>query len=178
MGPGESPAVLQELGSTIEGKGVEGSRPVKVPAYLGMLDAGEGELGSAFASVAKRHELDAGVRDQASAFARSSNDRRFLLRAVRERYHSGDGNMGQVRRALFGGGSKDALGLLRDIQGLAALATHVRWAWIAVEQAAKALPDESLASLCEDCGREIDGELAWLATQMRHHAPQTLVVPE
>jgi hypothetical protein len=151
---------------------------VKFPAYLGMVDAGEEELGAAFAAVSKRHELDSGVRDQAASFARSSNDRRFLLKAARERYRSGDGRMGQVRRALFGGGSKDPLGLLRDLQGLAALATHVRWGWIAVEQGAKALSDEPLTSLCEDCGREIDTEIAWLATQMRHHAPQTLVVPE
>ncbi|WP_245602825.1 hypothetical protein [Gloeothece verrucosa] len=58
------------------------------------------------------------------------------------------------------------------------LANEVYLCWIVLLQAARALRDSELETLCQQFDGETKRQISWLITRIKHIAPQTLVVAE
>jgi hypothetical protein len=149
-----------------------------VAKYLGIVRNGEEELAQVLLMMADRHEREADVRDNCKLLAKWSNAHIEALAPLIEKYgEDSSADPDRLSSALFHGARVGGMGLLRDLQDLSALATHVRLGWTALMQAAKRLHDKQLEGISERCGLEADRQLAWMCTELKHVAPQALVVP-
>jgi hypothetical protein len=148
-----------------------------VAKYLGIVRNGEEELAQAFLMLADRHEREADVRDNCKMLAQWSRAHIEALRPLIEKYgEDSSADPDRLSSALFHGARVGGVGLLRDLQDLSALATHVRLGWTALLQAGKGLHDKELEGISERCGLESDRQIAWMCTYLKIAAPQALTV--
>jgi hypothetical protein len=145
---------------------------------LGLLRASELQLADALVLVASRHSRAAQIRDMAPKLAEWSREHRSSLEPFATRYGEvGSQHPMRVRSALLYGTRVGGGGLLQDLQDLSLL-VHQAWVhWTSVEQAAKDLRDEELTTLAGRGMGENRQQHAWLETQIKELAPQTLTVP-
>jgi hypothetical protein len=149
-----------------------------VAKYLGIVRNGEQELAEALLMVSDRNENEVEVRDGAKLLAQWSRAHVEALGPLVEKYGEDSGaDPDRLRSALFHGARVGGVGLLRDLQDLSALASHVRLGWTALNQAAKRLHDKQLEEVSETCGLEVDRQMEWACTVLKNVSPQALVVP-
>lgn len=149
-----------------------------VAKYLGIVRNGEEELAQALGMLADKHEREAEIRDGCKALAQWSRAHIEALQPLIERYgQDNSADADRLSSSLFHGARVGGMGLLRDLQDLSALATHVRLGWTTLLQASKRLHDKQLEQLSEKCGLETDRQIAWACTQLKVAAPQAVVVP-
>src|SRR4029453_5016719 len=78
----------------------------------------------------------------------------------------------RLHSALFQGARVGGVGLVRDLQDASALATHVRLSWTALYQAARTNHDKELEDVANRCGLEVDRQIGWFCTMLKHTSPQ------
>lgn len=145
--------------------------------YLGLLDQAEQALADAFAQVGSAHGDEPDVEHTCKILADHARDHVEALRPIAERYgEQGDAEPERLAAAEFGGSRSGAVGLLRDLQDLYALASFVDITWTVVEQAAQGLRDDELLELAGDREADTARQLSWLQTRIKQAAPQALVV--
>lgn len=149
--------------------------------YVGMLHRAEQTLIDSFETVGSAHAAEADVPHTCATLAKMSRDHVRLLAPIAERYgeeFSGD-DVEEPERLHANGlasGREGALGLLRDLQDLYALAALVQTTWTVVYQAAQGARDRDLMEAAETANRSTSRQLAWLNTRMKAAAPQALLV--
>ncbi|HEX8219422.1 MAG TPA: HPP family protein [Chloroflexia bacterium] len=149
-----------------------------VAKYLGMVRNGEQELAEALLMVSDRNENEADARDGAKLLAQWSRAHVEALGPLIEKYgEDSSADPDRLRSALFHGARVGGLGLLRDLEDLSALANHVRLGWTALHQAAQRLHDKELEAVSHTCGLEVDRQIEWMCTLLKHVSGQALVVP-
>lgn len=134
-------------------------------------------LATSLRLVAARHVSDAEIRDTARLLASWSDEHVERLRALRSRFgrlRTRDAD--RVGRGLLRGLRLAGMGLLRDLEDLFVLAARASVGWIALGQAAKALRDPELETVCLEASATTKRQVAWVETHVKHIAPQALVV--
>jgi hypothetical protein len=151
---------------------------MQIAKFLATARDGEQELSEAFLLLSDRHERDAEVRDEAKLLAAWSKAHIEMLAPLVERYGpESSSDPDRLKSALFHGARIGGTGLVRDLQDLSALATHVRLTWTALYQAAQVIHDKELKQVANRCGLETDRQIQWLCTVLKHASPQALTVP-
>jgi hypothetical protein len=151
---------------------------MEIAKFIGIVRNGEQELAEAFLMLADRHENDADIRDTSLRLAAWSRAHLEMLGPLARRYgEDSSPDPDRLRSALFHGARVGGVGLVRDLQDLSALATHVRLTWTSLNQAGKRLKDPELKSVSEACGLDTDRQINWLCTHVKLASPQALVVP-
>jgi anaerobic selenocysteine-containing dehydrogenase len=141
--------------------------------YVGLLEAGERDLGQDFALVARRHAAEPAVSTVGALLGSWSLAHLKELAPVASRL--GKKRPPGRRRALAE--RSGSFGLLRDLHDLSVLAHEVSISWQVVGQAARALGDEELAALSARSSAETARQLAWLKARIDEAGPQALIVP-
>lgn len=137
----------------------------------------EQALANAFDEVGAAHGDEPDVEHTCKVLGDHARDHSEALRPIVERYgEQGDSEPERLAAAEFGGARSGAVGLLRDLQDLYALASFVDITWTVVEQAAQGLRDDDLLKLAGDREADTSRQLTWLQTRMKQAAPQALIV--
>jgi len=149
-----------------------------IAKFLATARDGEQELAGALLMLSDRYEREAEVRDQCKVLAAWSRTHVEMLKPLIARYGpESTSDPDRLHSALFHGARVGGVGLVRDMQDVSALATHVRLAWTALYQASQVIHDKELKDLSNRCGLEVDRQIAWFCTQLKHTSPQALTVP-
>lgn len=150
---------------------------IQVAKYIGMIEASEQQLADAFLLVANRHERDPGVRDMCKQMCDWTRAHVERLKSLEARFGKQSSEEPErVRSALFHGERVGGMGLLRDLQDLALLGHQSHICWTSLSQAANSLHDKDLEAACDTALAEVERQLAWIDTQIKHTAPQALIV--
>ncbi|HKQ07450.1 MAG TPA: molybdopterin oxidoreductase [Blastocatellia bacterium] len=150
---------------------------MQVAKYIGMTEASEQQLADAFLLVANRHERDPGVRDMCKQLCDWTRAHVERLKSLEARFGKQPSEGPErVRSALFHGVRVGGLGLLRDLQDLALLGHQSHICWTSLSQAANSLHDKDLVAACDTALAEVERQLAWIDSQIKHTAPQALIV--
>jgi hypothetical protein len=145
--------------------------------YLGLLDQAEQALANAFDEVGTAHRDEPDVERTCKILGDHARDHVESLRPIVERYgEQGDAEPERLAAAEFSGSRSGAVGLLRDLQDLYALASFVDITWTVVKQAAQGLRDDELLKLAGERESDTSRQLTWLQTRIKQAAPQALIV--
>ena len=145
--------------------------------YLGLLDQAEQALANAFDEVGTAHRDEPDVERTCKILGDHARDHVKSLRPIVERYgEQGDAEPERLAAAEFSGSRSGAVGLLRDLQDLYALASFVDITWTVVKQAAQGLRDDELLKLAGERESDTSRQLTWLLTRIKQAAPQALIV--
>jgi hypothetical protein len=149
-----------------------------IAKFLGTARDGEQELSGALLMLSDRYQREAEMRDQCKVFAAWSRSHVEMLKPLIERYgEDSSADPDRLHGVLFHGARVGGVGLVRDLQDASALATHVRLAWTALYQSARVIHDKDLEDVANRCGLEVDRQIAWFCTLLKHASPQALTVP-
>jgi hypothetical protein len=150
----------------------------QVGRWLAIATGGEQQLRDALLLMASRHGSEPQIRDTARVLAGWCVSHLGLLEPLRSRFGAMPSEHPErLRSALFYGTRVGGMGLLQDLQDLLLLAHQVRSSWTVLMQVADELHDAELATVADEVGRETDRQLAWIESQLKEAAPQTLAVP-
>jgi hypothetical protein len=151
---------------------------MQMAKYLGAVADAEQGLADALREVAGRHAAEYEVHEGCTQMARWSAGQIEALQPHLERHGREPGARPQrLRAALFEGDRSGALGLLQDLEDLEVLAGALTTLYTIVRQAAAASKDRALKETSETLREQNNRRLAWLCTQIKNRAPQTLLVP-
>ncbi|MBI3803106.1 MAG: nitrate reductase [Nitrospirae bacterium] len=145
--------------------------------YLGLLHGSEGQLAQALLTVAEHHRDEPDVHSECKLLAAWSHQHTAALRPLVQRYGEEKSSAPEnLQKALFHGPRTGGIGLLRDLHDLWLLANEVHLCWTVLLQAARALHDEELKSVCKKLDGETERQIAWLLTRIKQAAAQALAV--
>jgi hypothetical protein len=149
----------------------------QVSRFLGIARAAEDQLLKAFILVAERHERQFEVQQGVTILAGWSRENLASLEPLEERYGTIPSDSAQrLRSALLSGTRMTTVGALEDLQDLALLVENASMAWLMLFQGAKELHDEEMLAISARAREHLKRDLAWLQTQIKHDAPETLAV--
>ena len=150
----------------------------QIAHYLGAVHIGEQQLSEAFKQVGERHSREPEPRQMCYEFSQWGAGHVEELKPYLEKYGRQE-NLApeQLRGSLFQGARVGALGMLHDYQDLSVLANALRTNYTILHLAAVNLKDESLVTVSEKFGEQINREIEWLCTQIKTVTPQAVVVP-
>ena len=147
--------------------------------YLGLQHGSETQLIWALTQVAEQHGDDPDVYQTCQLMLSWSQTHLQRLAPLVSRYQeSRTPEPDALETARFHGPRTGSLALLRDLHDLWMLTDEVHLRWVVLEQAARALRDETLKQVCLECDAETQRQTAFLLTRIKQAAPQTLVVGE
>lgn len=170
---------LQKTKELVDKVAVSAHRPKQhVGDYLSLLINANEQFVEACAKVSSEHLMEHEVRaglKMLSAFSQEAAER---LKPFVARY--GEASMTQpkhVRAAVFPVARTGAFGLLRDLHDLFLMFSESAAALTVLMQAAKALRDRELLQACSHIEGQLNRQEAWIMTQIKQRAAQTLTVP-
>ncbi|MEV6908725.1 hypothetical protein [Amycolatopsis sp. NPDC051071] len=145
--------------------------------YLGLLHTSLGTLAEAFREVGRGHGEEPDVEQTCSMLAGRIDRQADALAPIVDRYgEHREQEPERLHAAALETTRSGAVGLLRDLQDLYALASFTDVTWIVVGQAAQGLRDRELLDVAEGHEQETARQLTWLRTRMKQSAPQALIV--
>jgi len=150
---------------------------MRLPIMLDDLVASERALGDSFRVVSLGHPKDADVHFLTMTFARECDKQVSELLDLVNRFEgrpSADSERIDPRSLEHA--RTGPLGLLRDLQGLHALADRVITICQTVRQAALVLDDRPLVEMTDACREQTQKQMDWLRTALAKAAPQALIV--
>jgi hypothetical protein len=150
---------------------------MKLPLYLGLLQAAEQTLAESFRQVADGHGEEPDVHFACLTLAGQCDAHQEALAPVIDRYGGAPGDDEPAR--LHADGLSETrtgpVGLLRDLQDVYLLVSFVEVTWIVVRQAAQALRDRELLDVIARCADQTGVQARWCRTRIKQAAPQALV---
>lgn len=152
-----------------------------VQDYLQLVSVSEGQMAEAFKKVANHHMEEPDIHFTCLMLASWSEKHVNEIEPLRKKYSEHAGKTREPERlnqTLFKDPRKGALALLRDLHDLWLLTKEIEICWKVLLQAARALRDNDLESLCENLQKETKSQSDWLLTRVKQAAPQILVVAE
>jgi hypothetical protein len=149
-----------------------------IPHYLGAVQTGEQQLSEAFKVVSERHSRDFEISRECFKFSEWAAGHQEVLKPFIDQYGVQENlSLQQLRGSLFHGSRAGSLGLLHDLQDLSVLANALRTNYTILHQAAAPVKDHELETVCHDVGEQVNREIEWLCTQIKHISPQAVTVP-
>lgn len=152
-----------------------------VQDYLQLVSVSEGQMAEAFTKVANHHMEEPDIHFTCLMLASWSERHVNEIEPLKKKYSKHAGKTREPERlnqTLFKDPRKGALALLRDLHDLWLLTKEIEICWKVLLQAARALRDNDLESLCENLQKETKSQSDWLLTRVKQAAPQILVVTE
>ena len=149
-----------------------------VATYVALAHESEQTLADALRTVGHGHASHPDVLFTCEALARLSDRHVAAMAPIAERYGE-DSDVAEPERLHADGVAEvreGGIGLLRDLQDLHLLATLVQTTWTVLVQGALGLRDAELLVVARHSARETGRQVAWLTTEMKVVAPQTLIV--
>jgi hypothetical protein len=148
-----------------------------VAHYVGLAENAEKNLIEAFGRISKQHAFESDVVEMCEKFAGWSNEHLDSI----ERLHllfekEKDDEAEELSDAVFPKPRMGSFGLLRDLHALSLLVHESQMCWTILLQAARALRNAEMESICLECGAHVKKETMWLETKIKNSAPQVLVV--
>src|SRR4051794_16667606 len=161
-------------------RGGGGVMPHLAP-YLRLLQAAEEHLEQSFDVVAAAAGVDSEIVNGCTVCAQLSSRNRAAIAAAGRSYLTQRWSPGATEPDSFWTepilqARPGPLGLLRDLHDLLSLTAFTQAAWTVVAQAAKALGDTELQDTCSKGMQRTQRQTAWLTTEIRATAPQTILV--
>ncbi|MDZ8053381.1 MAG: hypothetical protein RMX68_014265 [Aulosira sp. ZfuVER01] len=145
--------------------------------YLGLVHHSEQQLADALMTIANHHQDEPDIEEICQLLSYWSQQHLQALKPMLERYSEEKSEEPErLTQILFEEPRSGSLALLRDLHDLWLLANEVQLCWIVIEQAARALRDEELLTICKQCTEQTKRQLSWLMHRIKQSAPQTLVV--
>lgn len=128
--------------------------------------------------MASRHQQEPDIQAGLTQLMQFSAGALAALKPLISRYGQRKAHEpGDLRKVLLDEESPEAYGLLRNLHDLGILAAENHLTVLVMIQAAKALRDEELLSVCEHIEEQTSRQQSWLLGQIKHRAAHTLVVP-
>jgi ferredoxin-nitrate reductase len=154
-------------------------KPVQhIGTYLYLAHEGEDLLADAFLKVSETHMAEPDVYSECKMMAEWSHQNIELLKPFVDKYEEQRADdSDSLVNSFFQGPRKGGLGLLRDLHDLWLMTNESKISWIVLLQAARALRDKELETICEETQTVTARQADWLLTRIKQAAPQTLVVP-
>lgn len=147
--------------------------------YLGLVHHSEQQLADAFETIAQHHGDEPDIYQNCLLLSSWSQQHVQRLKPLIDRYSEKKNEEPErLTKTLFEEPRTGSLALLRDLHDLWLLANEVYLCWIVLLQAARALQDEELETVCQQFNDETQRQISWLMTRIKHASPQTLVVAE
>src|SRR5947209_5113329 len=144
---------------------------------LRLLESSEKILAQSFRNVAKRHAVQPDLQPILNMMAEWSDRHVKLLQPLNRRYRGGAVLSARLfAGVLFKGPRKGSIGLLRDLQDLAAIAHSVHGYWTVADQLAASLRDRELKALCDAEISQTLRQIEWIDSRIKELAPQALAV--
>jgi hypothetical protein len=145
--------------------------------YLSLVYASEQQLADALLQVTHHHRDEPDVEETCELLASWSLKNAEKVKPFVDRYaESRSDEPERLHQALFDEPRSGSLALIRDLHDLYLIASEVQLCWSVLEQAANALRDRNLQSVCSECSAQTKRQHSWLLHRIRQAAPQTLVV--
>ena len=145
--------------------------------YLELLENSEQQLADALMMLAQHHGDEPDIEQTCELLASWSRQNLEKLKPLIERYSEEKSDEPErLKRDLFEEPRTGSLALLRDLHDVWLLASEVQLCWSVLEQAAKALRDRDLESVCTQCSAQTKRQVNWLLQRIQQAAPQALVV--
>lgn len=146
--------------------------------YLGQLEGAEQQLVEALQMVRERHCSEYEICEGCQQLANWSRDHLRALEPFFELFgHEYNEGPRLLRSGLFHGDRAGAEGLLKDLQDLGILANAVVTTYTVLVQAALSNKHMALSEVCTQHREQTNRQTAWICTQIKHRAPQTIIVP-
>jgi hypothetical protein len=150
---------------------------MQIGHYLALLHRSQCQLGDAFRAVAEAHHADNEVARGALRFASRCEAHAEALQPFVDRYAEGAGDPpSDLHTDLFHGPREGPLALLRDLHDLYLMAAECDVVWTLIGQAAQGARDRDLFDVVQGSEGETAMQMRWTKGQMKHAAPQSLVV--
>jgi hypothetical protein len=147
--------------------------------YLGLLHSSLNTLADAFRQVGQGHGEEPDVWHTCRVLAgRVERQAEALAPVVRRYGESREDEPERLHATGLESTRTGAVGLLRDLQDVYALAALTEITWTVVGQAAQALRDRELLDVVTSCEQDTARQLTWLRTRMKQAAPQALIAAE
>jgi hypothetical protein len=144
--------------------------------YLGLLHSSLNTLADAFRQVGQGHGEEPDVWHTCRVLAgRVERQAEALAPVVRRYGESREDEPERLHATGLESTRTGAVGLLRDLQDLYALAALTEITWTVVGQAAQALRDRELLDVVTSCEQDTARQLTWLRTRIKQAAPQALI---
>ena len=150
----------------------------RVPDYLWHLREANREFAEVCRSLKRVHFEEHELVEGLEMLARLTHDARHDLTRFVDRYgEQRSSEVEQLRSALFPRSRAGPFGALRDLHSLLVMATDIHVAITVSIQAAMGLRDDELLAALRHMAEQNKRQQAWLTTQIKHRAVQTIVVP-
>ena len=147
--------------------------------FIGLIYSGEKALAEAFASVAQKHVIEPEIHHTCQKLSAWSAAHAETLLPFLEQYQAKEHDEPeQLRETMFSVFRLKSFGLIRDLQNLWVLVNELKVSGIILLQAAYSLRDQELITVTKKCNETTDRQLMWLLSQIKHLAPQVLVLTE
>src|ERR687886_610333 len=145
--------------------------------YLGLVHNSEQQLADAFTTIADHHGEEPDIYNICHLLASWSRNHVQALNPLLERYSEQKSEEpARLTQTLFEEPRSGSLALVRDLHDLWLLTHEVHLCWVVLLQAARALRDRELESICQQFDDQTQRQNSWLLTRIKQAAPQALVV--
>ena len=145
--------------------------------YINMVHKSQEDLAKAFRMVAKEHGEEPDVKEICQLLASWSDASVQNILPFAQKYgEEKNKEPDRLMSSLFDKPRKGSMGLLRDLQDLWLMTSEGEVSCIILRQAASALHDKDLISVCNEIEKRSKRQSSWLLTRMKSAAPQTLIV--
>jgi hypothetical protein len=145
--------------------------------YLGLVHTSEQQLADAFLAIAHHHGDEPDILQTCQMLAAWSKRNIEKIKPLVDRYSEAKNDEPErLNQSLFESPRSGSLALLRDLHDLWLITQEVQLCWVVLDQAAKALRDQELQAIGEQCSQITKRQSKWLMTRIKQAAPQILVV--
>jgi hypothetical protein len=149
--------------------------------YLQLVYNSEKQLAEAFTKVAEHHKTEPDIYYTCLQLASWSKEHLEKVETQLEKYSESALKSQEpelLSQMLLKEPREGSLSLLKDLQDLWLLTKGIEICWSILLQAAAALRDMELESMCDHLNEETIRQSEWLQTRIKQAAPELLVVAE
>ncbi len=149
--------------------------------YLLLVYTSEKQLAESFIKVAEHYKAEPDIYYNCLTLASWSDGHVRKIEPLKGKYvkHAEKSKKPErLIQTLSRESGNGSLSLLRDLHDLWLLTKEVEICWKVLLQAARALRDKDLESLCEILDKETNRQTDWLLTRIKQAAPQILIAAD
>jgi hypothetical protein len=147
-----------------------------IGTYIKLVHQSQQDLAKAFLLVADKHGDEPDIKGTCTLCASWSQELVKKIEPFAWHYtEENDDEPDHLLGEFFKRNHKGSLALLRDLHDLWLMANEAEVSAILLRQAASALHDGALISLCDEIEKQAKRQLSWLLTRMKSAAPQVLI---
>jgi hypothetical protein len=148
-----------------------------VDEYIHHVRDAEISLSMGLKKIIAQHAFETDVVEMCERFIRWSEQHLSALEEFESKAEDASGETGKTNlfKTLFSNIQMGPYGLLRDLHALSLLIHNAQTSWTILNQAAMAMRNTSLETVCKQAGLHLNKESMWIETRIKNAAPQILV---